>query len=179
MTRSLYQHRPDAMLEAERIYKFIGEYVVCFQWLEGRIDEIFLMARGHKRRPETLSWLTRQTNDNKIKEFVKLITSGVPFDPVCVDGWGERLQSVVGRLQNERRRRNGIMHAQFLFDFLPVNVPVLRLHLRHENDVPVFDQEYLSPQRCDQIIEELAQLAFDLNMICVQLRHSYRGPKSE
>lgn len=179
MGNGIYQRDPDVMLEAERIYKFIGQYVVFFQWLDGRIDEIFLMARGHESRPETLSWLAKQTNDNKVKEFSKLIISGAPFSPVYVDGWGERLQSVVERLQNERRRRNGIMHAQFLFEFLPINVPVLRSHLQREGDIPVFDQEHLSPERCGQIIEELSQLAFDLNMICVQLRHSYRGAESE
>lgn len=179
MTRIRWRDDPNAVREVERFYKFVGEYVILFQWLEGRIDEIFLLARGHERRPDTFSWLARQTNEKKVDAFFELIIAGSPFRAVHVEGWEERLRSVIDRLHTERRRRNGILHAQFLFDFLPIGAPVLRTHVRREGGNPVFDHEDLSPERCDQIIEEMAQLAFDLNMVCVQLHHAYVEPDPE
>lgn len=81
---------------------------------------------------------------------------------------------MVDRLHTERKRRNGILHSQFLFDFLAIGQPIMRSDVyRRGHDVD-FTQEDLSQARCDEIMGELAELAFDLNFVCVQLRHVYR-----
>lgn len=47
MTRNRWEDDPAAIAEAERFYSFVGQYVISFQWLEGQIDQMFLLARGH------------------------------------------------------------------------------------------------------------------------------------
>ena len=161
-----------------RFYRFVGAYVISFQWLEGKIDEMFLLARGQDVRAETFSWLAQKTNAQKIDAFYELVVACSPFRHVPIDGWYDHLRAVVERLHQERRRRNGILHAQFLFDFLAIGAPVMRTHVQRQAGNAVFDQEDLSPKRCDDILGELALLAFDLNMICVQLIHVYEMPDS-
>jgi hypothetical protein len=173
MTRNRWQEVPDAVLEAERLYKFVGEYVIVFQWLEGKIDEMFLLARGRESREETFGWLAQKTNAQKVDAFYEMIIADKPFRPVTLDGWSDRLISVRDRLHAERRRRNGILHAQFLFDFLTIGAPVVRTHVTQRNGNLIFEQDDLSPSRCDEIMRDLAQLAFDLNMLCVQLYHTF------
>lgn len=86
---------------------------------------------------------------------------------------------VIDRLDAERLRRNGILHAQFLFDFLAIGHPVMQVDVRRRHGDVEFNREDLSRARCDEIMDEVAQLAFDLNFICVQLRHVYRpSPES-
>ena len=178
MTRDRWQEDPTAVREAERFFKFVGQYVISFQWLEGKIDDIFLLARGHNNRKQTFAWLAQQTNEKKIDAFRDAIFDGAHFAPVLVDGWEARVYSVTDRLHAERRRRNGVLHAQFLFDFLAIGAPIMRTHVRRKGGSVAFDSEDLSPERCHQIISEVALLAFDLNMICVQLRHACRAPAS-
>lgn len=173
MTKGRWQEDPAAVREAERFFMFVGLYVISFQWLEGKIDEIFLLARGHENYQQTHTWLAQQTNEKKVDALRCLIFAGEPFAPVMIDGWESHVDTVISRLHAERRRRNGILHAQFLFDFLTIGAPVLRTHVRKIGGSAVFDSEDLSASRCDQIISELGQLSFDLNRIHIQLVHAY------
>jgi hypothetical protein len=179
MTKNRWMENPEAVREAERFYKFVGEYVISFQWMEGKIDEVFLLARGHDARAKTFSWLAQKTNAQKIDEFQTLVKAGTPFGYVAIDGWYDRLRTVVDRLHEERRRRNSILHAQFLMDFLAIGAPVVRTHVKRQAGDVIFEQEDLSPTRCDTIMGEIAQLAFDLGMICVQLIHVYKSPEPD
>ena len=171
MTRNRWMENADAVQEAERFYRFVGAYVISFQWLESKIDEIFLLARGQDVRADTFNWLAQKSNAQKIDAFQKLIVAGSPFRHVPIDGWYDQLSKVVERLHQERRRRNSILHAQFLFDFLAIGVPVMRTHVQRQAGNIIFDQEDLSAAKRDLILSELAELASNLNMICVQLLH--------
>lgn len=113
MTQDRSHDDPDALHGTERFFKFVGQYVIRFQCLEGKIDDVFLLALGHDGCEQAFAWLAQQTNDKKIDAFRDLISAGEPFAPVGVDGWGASVQSVIDRLHVERHRRNGILHARF------------------------------------------------------------------
>lgn len=115
------------------------------------------------------------TNSAKIDAFQQLVVDGGHFRKVEVDGWYERFNLIVERLHSERRRRNSLIHAQYLFDFLAIGAPVLRTHVQRRDGDIHFDQEDLTPRRCEEILAEVAQLSYDLNMICVQLYHVHLG----
>ncbi|WP_026793239.1 hypothetical protein [Pleomorphomonas oryzae] len=168
---------PEAVLESERLYNFIGKYVISFQWLEGKIDEIYFLAKGAENRMPTIEWLSKKTIAQKIDGICSLIHDGETFRPVKIDGWYDKVSSVVARLHQERDRRNSILHSKYLFDFLAIGIPVLRTRARRQNEVVSLDQEYLSPDRCRQIMDEIGFLSFDLNMIFVQLLHVYNYEK--
>ena len=76
MTRDRWQKDPTAVREAERFFKFVCQYVISFQWLEGKIDDIFLLARGHNNRKQTFAWLAQQTNEKKSTPFATLSSMG-------------------------------------------------------------------------------------------------------
>lgn len=175
MTRDRWLDDPKAVEAAEAIYAFVGKYVVAFQWLEGKIDEMFLLARGEENRRETFAWLATKTNSAKIDAFRALVTQQGPFRPIAREDWPVQFDAIIERLHAERRRRNGLLHAQYLFDFLAIGAPVLRTDVQRYEGEPHFSQEELSAQRCEEILGEIAQLSFDLGMICVQLRHAYSG----
>ncbi|RMB01977.1 hypothetical protein [Eilatimonas milleporae] len=174
MTRNRWEEDPATIAEAERFYSFVGQYVISFQWLEGQIDQILLLARGHDHWDETHQWLSGLRNVDKIHAFRDVVDADEPFDRVPIEGWYDRFDQAIDRLHTERQRRNGILHAQFLFDFLAIGQPVMRLDVRRRGGDVEYTQEDLSQARCDEIMNELAQLGVDLNFICVQLRHVYR-----
>lgn len=174
MTKNRWEDDPVAIDEANRVYSFLGRYVISFQWLEGQIDQILLLARGHQNWEETHKWLSKLKNFEKINAFRDLVQDDVSFCRVQIDGWYEHFKQVADRLDRERIRRNSILHAQFLFDFLVIGCPAMQVNVRRQGNNVEFTQENLSPARCEEILNELAKLAIDLNFICVQLRHVYR-----
>jgi len=170
MTRNRWEGNSDAICEAERFYNFVGTYVISFQWLEGQIDEMLILARGYANRRNTIAWLAKKRNEQKVDAFYEIITANKSLCLVQGSDWRDRFKSIRDRLHNERRRRNGILHSQFLFDFLAIGEPVMRTHVTQRAGNLAFDREDLSPKRCEDILRELAQLAFDLSMIYAKLR---------
>lgn len=159
--------------EIESVYNFVGRYVIVFQEIEGRIDEILILARGQERRGECLSWLAKKTFEVKLTALKRTLKAEQCFRTSDLEGWNEMFQSVIWRLDAERLRRNGILHSRFLFDFMAIGSPVLRTHVKRKKgeDAPYFDQEYLSQAKRDKITSEIVQLAFDLGQLHVQLSH--------
>lgn len=176
MTKDRWLRDSHATQEAERLFRFIGAYVVAFQHLEGKIDEMLLLARGQENRDRTFKWLAQKTTELKIKKFDALVKAEEPFRRVGIDDWYAGFDAVIKRLHQERERRNGLMHGQFLFDFLGLGGPTLRTHVKSRDGGAVFDQEWLSPKNCEIIMGESADMSLDLGRICVQLSHSYVSP---
>lgn len=92
MTRNRWADDPDALAEAELFYSFVGKYVISFQWLEGQIDQMFLLARGHDAWHETHRWLAGMRNTDKVTAFRELVLADEPFARVPIDGWYDRFQ---------------------------------------------------------------------------------------
>lgn len=176
MTRDRWFSDPKAIASAERLYSFIGKYVISIQWLETKIDEVLKLARGYENSSETLNWLTGKRFHEKIDEFRKLVTDDGPFLPIWPDGWLEKFESVVQRLHAERTRRNGLLHSSFLFETLSIDNAVLRTHVVRRDGEPYFDQEWLSSSRCEEILDEVASLSIDFGHIYLQLIAAYDDP---
>ena len=172
MTRDRWLEDPKALEQAERLYAFIGKYVISIQWFESKIDELFLLAKGHDKWSETQAWLAGLFFKNKIRRFHNLaLADGRPMLHDTED-WTRKITNLRRRLDAERERRNGILHAQFLFDFLAIGHPVLRSRIKDDHGAPEFDQEYLSPERCDEILTEVAQLAFEFGITVKSVRNA-------
>lgn len=170
MTRNRWMEDPRALEEADRLFRFVGEYVISFQWLEGKIDEIVLLSRGTENWSESQYWMAGKSNAEKIEVLKSLALSEEVVAKITLHDWSTRVYNLVERLHDERRRRNSILHAQFMFDFLAIGAPVVRTHIKRQGAEPLFDQEELSSERCDDIMGEIGRLAFDLGLLIVSLR---------
>ena len=174
MTRGRWEDDPAAIAEAERFYRFMGEYVVSFQWFEAKMEEVIFLARGEKAFDETRTWLAEANLVDKINAFHELADDKSLFDTSDVKGWSERLRLAAERVHGERKRRNRLLHSKFLFDFLAIGSPVIRTNARRRDGRLSFEREDLSIERCDEIMHEMAALAMEFNMLCVQLVHVRR-----
>jgi hypothetical protein len=59
MTKGRWLNDESALAQADKLYLFIGKYVISFQWLESKIDEMFHLSDGHLDYEKRLSWLSR------------------------------------------------------------------------------------------------------------------------
>jgi len=173
--KNLGENTTTSDVEAEMFYRFVGQYVILFQWLEGQLDQTILLARGPENWANTQQRLTGLRNIDKINMFSGLVKADDHFGTVTIDSWYEHFDHLIAGLHAERKRRNDILHSQFIFDFLAIgHSPIRSNRRRHGNDVN-FTRESLSRERCDDIIIEIGELAADLNLICSQLRQVFKA----
>lgn len=79
-------------------------------------------------------------------------------------------------LDAERDRRNGLLHSNFIFDFLAIGQPVISNAIRKENGAAKIHNNELSAKTRDGILKELAALAYRFSMACAQLQNLAKDP---
>jgi hypothetical protein len=176
MTKGRWLKDENALVQADRLYLFIGKYVIGFQWLESKIDEIFHLSDGHTDYEKRLAWLARQRISDKSKKLRSLVLSNCPFQTASIEGWNERFESVMDRIDSECIRRNALLHSSYLFDFLVIGQPIIQTHLEKKRmDETGFNlnQDCLTEEKQEEILIELANLSVDFGFCCTQLRFSY------
>jgi hypothetical protein len=161
--------------ETDRFFRFLGQYVAIFQWIEAQLDQIILLAHGHENWSNTHAKLANLRNAQKIADVKKVVTGLGPFERSKEHtDWCAHFANLIVRLRQEGRRRNDIVHSQYLFDFVEAGMPPLRSVRRKENGKVVFEQEFFDLKRMDIILEGLATLAFEVSQARIQLVHWYR-----
>ncbi|UWR27373.1 hypothetical protein K3757_05380 [Sulfitobacter sp. S223] len=176
MTRDRWMEDPKAVEEAEKVYAFIGIYVISFQWFEDKIDEIFTLGKGVTNSKTTLNWLVKKTFSDKIKAFHKFAIDDEFFRLAPQKDWYDELDIILKQLDEERIRRNGLLHSNFIFDFLAIGQPVISNQVKKENGVAQIHNHELSVEVRDGILQELADLSFRFSMVCMQLRNLAKNP---
>jgi len=161
--------------DSDPIFTFLGLYLATFQWIENQLDQIILMAEGFDQWSKTQIKLAKMDNRSKVDAMASAAVDESRFPLIgSIDGWPQRVETVRERLHEERRRRNRIMHSQYLMEGVEHGFPVIRsIRTRGGNQEP-FDQEELSRPRMDAILTEMAHLGWDVGLITVQLRQATR-----
>lgn len=162
--------------DTEALFANLGRYLFAFQWIEGMLDEILLMAWGFDNWRRSQCKLAQMTTEKKIKSVVKAVLESPHFRRVHArPEWCTRFKKVMERLNIERECRNGIMHSQFLFEFCEIGgAPVRSRRLKGEL-AGEFEQQALTTEVQSELIKRILALGMDLGFIEVQLRHDYQS----
>lgn len=160
--------------EIERLFHFIGAYVVVFQDVESKLDQIIQLAIGLDRRHVSHGIIALLSNSQKIDLVQSMVHSseiadGSPYQEMWVTSFDEVMQ----RLRAEATRRNKIVHSLYIFDFMKIGHPPLRSKRTRKKGETSFDQEHVDAAYISKAASDVAALSFDVGMILVQLRHWY------
>lgn len=157
--------------DANPLFTFLGLYLATFQSIEGRLDQIILLGAGLEKWEETQVRLSRMDNRSKI-EAVALAAADTERFPLVagIGEWHHRLEKILAELHDERRRRNAIMHSQYLLESLELGAAI-RSSRTPGADL-TFDREHLGRPRMGAILREIAALALASAQIHVQLIHA-------
>ena len=159
--------------DADPLFTFLGLYLATFQSIEGRLDQIILLGAGFEHWDETRDRLSQMDNRSKVDAATLTALDTERFPMVAeIDGWSDRLEKIVAELHEERRRRNGIMHSQYLMEGLEHGLAAIRSSRTRRGADHPFDQEELVRPRMETILQEVAMLAFAIAQIHVQLIHA-------
>lgn len=160
--------------ELDAFYLFLGKYVATFQWIEAELDKILLLGKGHDKWAETQAWLATLKNSHKVDAVEAIVKdANSPFRKIVEwPDWERNFEITVSRLRDEGRHRNGIIHAQYLYEFVELGAAPLRSDRKRTG---TFDREELSSARRIEVMARLASLAVETSRLRIQLVHCYRG----
>lgn len=156
--------------DADPLFTFLGLYLATFQSIEGQLDQIILLGAGFEQWEVTQDRLSRMDNRSKVEAAALAAVDTERFPLVAgIGGWRDRLEKLAAELHEERRRRNGIMHSQYLMEGLEHGLAAIRSSRTRRGADLTFDQEELGRPRMEAILQEIAMLAFATTQIHVQL----------
>jgi hypothetical protein len=174
------QHPAWSDADTEAMFATVGRYVIIFQLVEGTLDEILLLGWGYENWADNQAKLARLSNCKKVNELKNLVLNSPEFARVHTrPDWCADFKLLIGRLHDERARRNSLVHSQYLFEFVDAGLPPLRSHRKKVKKVDgevTFDQQHLTKAAQEKLLSDLAQLAVDVNFTHVQLIHDYKAP---
>ncbi|MBS0234830.1 MAG: hypothetical protein JSR99_15245 [Proteobacteria bacterium] len=166
--------------DTEALFATVGKYLIFFQWIEGKIDQILLMAWGHQNWSQSQARLARMKNHEKINAVDELVQNSNVFARARTrPDWISSFRLLIEHLHAERDRRNSLIHSQYLFEFAEAGFPPVASHRRKVNGTAEFRQQDLTPAAQKDLLANLAQLAMDVNFAHVQLIADYRHDADE
>jgi hypothetical protein len=175
--KSKRKPRSPKRLNTDKLYQRIGEFVVCFQWIESKFREIgWLILDPMKKEwpPMSLRSLSNKELIDKVESlFVDLIAR------LDVEDRHERIKDfkeIVAGCHELRQYRNTLLHSAFyevkgggeVLGMLRSNPKVKTDPTK--GDV-LFDEEALTDKAVSNHLRKLGQLAFPLGQHYLQLVH--------
>lgn len=162
--------------DTEAMFAALGRYVFIFQYIEAKLDQILLLARGHENWPKTQQQLAKMTFDDRVKEITKIVLTSPDFARVHArPGWLHSFQKLMDDVDRERNRRNELLHSQYIMEFTEAGLPPVRSSLRKRDVQPVQLEDFTAEvQR--KLLEEIVALSVRVNFLSVQLIHDYQSP---
>jgi hypothetical protein len=163
--------------DTEAMFAAVGKYLIIFQWIEGKLDQILLLGWGYENWIASQAKLAKMSNFEKVNTVRELVFSSPDFARVYTrPDWCADFERLIGRLHDERSRRNSIVHSQYLFEFTDIGLPPLRsLRIKRDGST-AFDQQDLTRSVQIAMMNEISQLAMDINFLHIQLIHDYQAP---
>ena len=163
--------------DTEALFATIGRYLLTFQWIEGKLDQILLLGWGEDNRTASQARLAGMRNFEKINAVKELVLNSPDFARVHTrPDWCTEFELLIEHLHNERSRRNTLIHSQYLFRFTEIGLPPIMSHRQRLDGEPKFIRQILDKDAQQKLLNDLGKLVIDINFTLVQLIHDYEAP---
>jgi hypothetical protein len=169
--------RSPKRLNTDKLYQRIGEFVVCFLWIESKFREIGWLILDPMRKewpPMTLRDLSNKQLIDKVEGLFVNLVGGLD-----VEDRDERIkdfQQIVDGCHELRQYRNNLLHSAF-FEVKGGGevLGMLRSNPKVKADATTgdvhFDEEALTDEAVSKHLRKLGDLAFPLGQHYLQLIH--------
>lgn len=158
----------------EKLSLFIGRYILTFQYVESKIDQMLLLATDLNRWHVGQTLLARMGYRQKVDALSAIVhSSKIARGTEHQRAWTESFDRLVKRLQDEGTRRNDIVHSLHMFEFVKIGAPVLRSRRSSNSKGFTVRNVEVDETEFDKIMAQIAMLFIDANFAHVQLVHWY------
>ena len=170
-------------MDQDKIYQRIGEFVVCFQFLENQLREIGWFILDPARRdwpPHSLREESSYQLAEKVADLYQncLAHCELPHEAkLCIS-----FRKLVDQFHEVRKQRNRFLHSAYIELKAAGEVQALlrsdlMLKTDPESSEPLMDQEILSESSFEKEMKEMAELSFHLGIHYKQLIHRLPMPE--
>ncbi len=160
--------------EFDKVALFIGRYLLIFQYIEDKIDQMLLLGADLERRHVGNSFLAAMGYRQKVDALSGIVhTSKIAQGDETQKEWIKAFGRLVNQWQAEGARRNGIVHSLHVFDFVKIGAPVFRNRMRPHPKGFRIKNANVDEKEADNVVAEIAQLLWDTGLAHVQLVHWY------
>lgn len=158
----------------DKIYQYIGEYVVSFQWIENKIRTIgwFILDPNNENHPQ--KELREESTYNLFKKFEELFLEALPKCNLPLDlenDFRSSLKTNSELFQKIRKARNDILHSAYLE--LKADGDIMGIM---KNNPKLNHNEMLTEKSFNKEMENMAIFALFLNRCHRQLIQRYKLP---
>lgn len=162
--------------DTNALFATLGRYWIFFQWIEGQLDQILQLGWGFDNWQETHGKLSRMNNEGKIKAVSKMILTSPDFARVHTrPEWIAHFKAFIDALHDERKRRNKIIHSQFIFDWADRGLGPPLMSNRSKHDDRGFEQQFLTREFQRTLLAELGKLVLEVSRIRTQIIHDHKA----
>jgi len=164
-------------LNTDKLYQRIGEFVVCFQWIENKFREIGWLILDPMRKqwpPMSFRDLSNKDLLDQVESLFVRLVGGLD-----VEDREERIQdfkAIVAGCHELRQYRNNLLHSAFIeLKGGGEVLGILRSNPKVKTDPAtgdvLFDQEALTEDAISKQLRKLGELAFPLGQHYLELIH--------
>ncbi len=162
--------------DTELLFANIGKYLVIFQHIETRLDQILLLAWGYESKASSRARLANMNNEKKIEAVRSEVKSSPKLARVHTrPDWLENFEATIQRLHVERKLRNRLVHSHILFEFTEIGLPPLASKRSISKGKATLSQLNLDKEFMKNLMDNIAKLAWDVGFIHGQLVHDYEA----
>lgn len=164
-------------MEQDKIYQRIGEFVVCFQFLENQFREIGWFILDPARREWPPPCLREESSYQLAEKVYDLYTNCLPCCKLPNEAQLRKsFRELVDQFHELRKQRNRFLHSAYIelkaageVKALLRSNPILKAD--PESNEPLMDQEILSESSFEKEMKEMAELSLNLGIHYKQLIH--------
>lgn len=165
-------------LDPDGIYRQIGLVVVVFQSLEDVLVQICWLTTEPPYAPDGRHALAQLFFSQLVTETGQRVDAFMARHALDTSEFGKafllRFHELLARCQTLAKHRNKIVHSAYIhFEGGDQLVGIMRSDMVKAVDGPGvdFDQELLTPNSFDAVLQDIAQVAFGLSQSKLQLIH--------
>lgn len=164
----------------DKIYQYIGEYVVSFQWIENKIRTIgwFILDPNNENHPQ--KELREESSYKLFQKFEKLFLEALAKCDLPLDlenDFRSSLKENSELFQNIRKARNDILHSAYLELKAGGEIMgTMKSNSKLNKDYEASTNEMLTDKSFKKEMENMAILALFLNRCHMQLIQRYALP---
>lgn len=158
--------------ELDRLYRFIGLYIVSFQQIEAELDQIILLVVGHEKWHVGQGVVSLLTNVQKIELVQSIVkSSALSSGDQVKQEWLKEFEKLLQEVRNEGVERNKLVYSLYLFDFMAIGAPPLRSNRRKKKGKVDFQRDSIDANYMREALARISELSFDVGMCRTQLIH--------
>jgi len=164
-------------LNTDRVYQRIGEFVVCFQWIEDKFRQIGWLILDPMRKewpPMSLRNLSNKEPIEKVESLFVNLVGGL--DVADRDERIQDFKTIVAGCHALRQYRNNLLHSAYIgLKGGGEVLGILRSNPKVKNDpatgAKLFDEEAVTDEAISKHLQKLGELALPLGQHYLQLIH--------